>query len=104
LHAKPMLEKDARVPVKTAVETAIGYVTELYQGQRLRDLLLEEVEYSESTEKWIVTIGFSFPETQEVSTSVILPSQTSRQLSRRYKTVIIDAATGTPVSMKIRAV
>jgi hypothetical protein len=65
---------------------------------------LEEVEYSESTDKWIVTIGFSFPETKEVSSSVILPSKTSRQLSRRYKTVVIDAATGTPDSMKIRAV
>jgi hypothetical protein len=102
--ALKMLNQENRVPVKVAVATAIAYVKELYEGISLRDLLLEEIEYSDTSYKWLVTIGFSLPETKEVSTSVILPSSTSRELSRRYKTVIIDAVSGAPDSMKIRTV
>ena len=99
-----MLNQEDRVPVKEAVAAAIAYVKELYEGVNLRDLLLEEIEYSNASDKWLVTIGFSLPETKEVSSSVIFPSKTSRELSRRYKTVIIDAFSGTPDSMKIRNV
>ena len=102
--ALKMSSQENRVPVKVAVAAAIAYVKELYEGISLRDLLLEEIEYSDASDKWLVTIGFSLPETKEVSTSVILPSSTSRELSRRYKTVIIDAASGDPDSMKIRTV
>jgi hypothetical protein len=99
-----MLNQEDRVSVKEAVAAAIAYVKELYEGVSLRDLLLEEIEYSNASDKWLVTVGFSLPETKEVSTSVIFPSKTSRELSRRYKTVIIDAISGTPDSMKIRNV
>jgi hypothetical protein len=99
-----MLSQEDRVPVKVAVAAAIAYVKELYEGISLRDLLLEETEYSDASDKWLVTIGFSLPETKEVPTSVILPSNTSQELSRLFKTVIIDAVSGTPDSMKIRTV
>jgi len=102
--ALKMLSQENRVPVKVAVAAAIAYVKELYEGISLRDLLLEEIEYSDASDKWLVTLGFSLPETKEVSTSVILPSRTSRELSRRYKTVIIDAVSGAPDSMKIRTI
>ena len=98
------LSQEDRVPVKVAVAAAIAYVKELYEGISLRDLLLEETEYSDASDKWLVTIGFSLPETKEVPTSVILPSNTSQELSRLFKTVIIDAVSGTPDSMKIRTV
>jgi hypothetical protein len=99
-----MLSQENRVPVKIAVAAAIAYVKELYEGISLRDLLLEEIEYSDASDKWLVTIGFSLPETKDVTTSVIFPSKTSREPSRRYKTVIIGAVSGTPDSMKIRTV
>jgi hypothetical protein len=99
-----MLSQEARLQVKDAVTAAIDYVKELYEGVSLRDLLLEEIEYSNASDKWLVTIGFSLPETKEVSSPVIVPAKTSRELSRRYKTVVIDAISGTPDSMKIRNV
>jgi hypothetical protein len=99
-----MLSQENRVPVKIAVAAAFTFVKELYEGISLRDLLLEEIEYSDASDKRLVTIGFSLPETKEVSTSVIFPSKTSREPSRRYKTVIIDAVSGKPDSMKIRTV
>lgn len=88
--------------VKRAVTAAIDYVKDLYAGSNLRDLLLEEVEFSEATDQWLVTVGFSLPETKEEDVSLIMP-RTSRALSHRYKVVNIDAKTGKPVSMKIRS-
>ena len=66
--------------------------------------MLEEVEFSEATNQWLVTVGFSLPETKEESTSLIMSSKKSRALSRRYKVINIDAETGELVSMKIRAI
>jgi hypothetical protein len=99
-----MLSQEDRVPVKVAVAAAIAYVKELYEGISLRDLLLEEIEYSDASDKWLVTIGFSPPEIKDVPTSVILPSNTRQELSRLFKTVIIDAVSGKPDSMKIRTI
>ena len=90
--------------VKDAVKVAIDYVQDLYADSNLRNLLLEEVEFSEVTNQWLVTVGFSLPETNEESTSLIMPSKRSLALSRRYKVVKIDATTGKPVSMKIRTI
>ena len=45
--ALKMLSQENRVPVKVAVAAAIAYVKELYEGISLRDLLLEEIEYSD---------------------------------------------------------
>ncbi|MDJ0620836.1 MAG: hypothetical protein QNJ63_29550 [Calothrix sp. MO_192.B10] len=67
-------------------------------------LLAVFVEFSEATDQWLVTVGFSLSETKEESTSLIMPSKRSLALSCRYKVVEIDAATGKPVSMKIRAI
>ncbi|NET10810.1 MAG: hypothetical protein F6K16_40210 [Symploca sp. SIO2B6] len=99
-----MENPEDRVSVKSAVETAINYVKDLYANCNLRDLMLEEVEFSEAADQWLITVGFSLPETKEETQSLIMPSKTSRALSRRYKVVNINAATGKPVSMKIRAI
>jgi hypothetical protein len=99
-----MESRENHVSVKSAIKTAIDYVKDLYADSNLRDLMLEEVEFSQRTNQWLVTVGFSLPETKEETQSLIMPSKTSRALSRRYKVVNIDAATGKPVSMKIRAI
>jgi hypothetical protein len=90
-----------QVDVRSAVDAAIRYVKDLYFGSMsLREVMLEEVEFSEATDQWIVTVGFSMLETQEESTALIRASQASRERSRRYKIVNIDAKTGNPLSMK----
>jgi len=99
-----MENREDNMSVKSAVKTAIAYVKDLYAHSNLRDLMLEEVEFSEATNQWLITVGFSLPETTEDTQSLITPSKMSRALSRRYKVVNIDAATGKPVSMKIRAI
>lgn len=92
-----------QVTVKSAVRAAIDYIQDLYTDKNLQDLLLEEVEFSEDTDQWIVTVGFSLVEAKEGATSLLMPIESSRELSRKYKVVKIDAETGKPISMKIRS-
>ncbi len=99
-----MESRENNINVRTAVITAINYVKDLYAGSNLRDLMLEEVEFSEATNQWLVTVGFSLPETKEEIQSLLISSKTTRESSRRYKVVDINAATGEPSSMKIRTI
>mgnify|MGYP001810998084 CR=1 FL=1 len=89
--------------MKAAVPAAIAYFKELYEGIDLRDFILEEIEYSGASDKWLVKTGFSVPEIKEVSTSVVFPGKSSREVSSRCKTLILEAVSGTPDSMMIRA-
>ncbi len=91
-----MATPEPKVDVKTAVSNALAYVKSLYTGQSLRDLLLEEVELSESDSQWRITVGFSLP--KDEPPFLISP----RQLARHYKVVLIDATTGEALSMRIR--
>jgi hypothetical protein len=45
-----MLSQENRVPVKIAVAAAFTFVKELYEDISLRDLLLEEIEYSDASD------------------------------------------------------
>jgi hypothetical protein len=96
------MEKTATpVTVQVAVSNAMGFVRDLYKGANIDDLLLEEVEFSESTQQWLITIGFMISKIRDDSTTLLLPK---RNLARHYKIVHIDAQTGQPVSMKIREI
>jgi hypothetical protein len=95
------------VPVKTAVSNAIEFVRELYKGEEIKDILLEEVEFSEPANQWLITIGFTKYKIQEYSLpaiiDLILP-EPEREIVRKYKIVCIDAQSGEPISMKIREI
>lgn len=102
-----MESEKKRLSVKSAVKAAIDKVKELYSDNNLQDLMLEEVEFSEANNQWLVTVGFSLPEPEKstsLSTPLITPSLRSRALSRCYKVVNIDADTGKFISMKIRVI
>lgn len=94
-----MTDSSFRVGVKDAVKSAVSFVNEMYEGQALKDLLLEEVEMEQEADAWLVTIGFSLSQ-EDVSPSHA--STTSRKLRRVYKVVTINAQSGVPLSMKIR--
>ena len=44
--------------VKEAVATAKKYVTEVFEGEDLADMGLEEVVFDDEADIWKVTIGF----------------------------------------------
>ncbi|PZV26062.1 MAG: hypothetical protein DCF12_11640 [Snowella sp.] len=86
------------IPLKTAVSNAMHFISGLYEIGQIRELLVEEVEFSEQTNQWLITIGFT---QNRVKDSVILPE---READRKYKIVHIDAQSGEPISMKIREI
>jgi hypothetical protein len=89
------------VPVKTAVSNAMNFVFDLYADERIEDILVEEVEFSELANQWLITIGFTITKVKDNSSSLILPE---REIARKYKIVYIDAQSGKPISMKIREI
>lgn len=97
-HTPSMTDTSVRIGVKDAVSSAMEFVRDMYDGQGLRDLLLEEVELAQAGNQWLVTIGFLLA--RDESTSILTPA--TRRLARQYKVVAVDALSGQPVSMKIR--
>lgn len=92
------------VPVKTAVSNAMLFIRELYADNQIKGVLLEEVEFSEPANQWLITIGFTISKTRENSSALadlILPE---RESTRKYKIVHIDAQSGKAISMKIREI
>ena len=47
--------------VKDAVAAAKSYVSDLYTGEDIEHIGLEEVEFEERDDTWRITIGFSRP-------------------------------------------
>jgi len=92
------------IDIKQAVNTAMEFVKGLYDRDTLKNLLLEEVEFSEDEKYWVVTIGFDFGGLQ-VSEPTPFPSGSSpiRQ-ARIYKLIRIDKETGKPISLKLKKV
>ena len=91
------------VTVKDAARAALRFLHDLYEGEPFVDLRLEEIELSDDGKYWSVTYGFTVTE-RNLGDNPLLGSLASGLRSRRdYKTIAIDAQTGEPLSMKIRA-
>lgn len=79
--------------VKKAVELARGYLSDVLQVPASQ-LLLEEVEFSEDQQFWLITLSYPEPITS--------PAQLITGQNRAYKIVKLQADTGRLVSIKIR--
>lgn len=91
------------LPVKDAVRCALSYLRDLYEGESLPNLRLEEVELSDDETRWFVTFGFTASERDIQNNSLLGAMGGTRTLTRRdYKRVVIDAYTGKLISLKIR--
>ena len=86
------------IPLQTAVSVAMQFVKKIYATSQIKDILVEEVEFSEPADQWLITIGFTI---KKVKDSLIMPE---REANRKYKIVHIDAQSGKPISMKIREI
>ena len=92
--------------VKEAVETAKRYVTELFEGESIENLGLEEVVYDYEAVVWKMTIGFNRPWDQIKNLADALSAASEGQIPewrrRSYKIVQIDDRTGKVISMTNR--
>lgn len=84
------------IEVKTAVKIAYDLFKELYDTRKFEDILLEEVELSDDKTVWMVTLGF-YRQTPSVN---IMESIGSKKYIRAFKTLQIDAESGTMIAMK----
>jgi hypothetical protein len=92
--------------VKEVVDLAKSYVKDLFVGEAIFDLGLEEVEFDEKGRRWNVTIGFSRPWDKPVYGTVgeKLAALAERTTSprRSYKVVRIDDVSGRVLALKNR--
>jgi hypothetical protein len=86
------------IPLKTAVSNATEFIQQIYGQYKIKDVLVEEIEFSEPANQWLVTIGFAQKKDQE---SLIVSGKGEE---RKYKIVHIDAQSGKAISMKIREI
>lgn len=82
------------IDVKQAAQLAANFIVGLYSHEVISDVLLEEVELSEDSKYWLITLSFSAPAN---SVGELLGIR-----GRRYKIVKVDTETGEVLSMKIR--
>ena len=87
--------------VKEAVAVAKTYLTQLYLGEEISDVGLEEVEFDETDDQWSVTIGFARPWDRQSPLAQAL-SPAGRAAARSYKVLRIDDGTGEVKSLKDR--
>jgi hypothetical protein len=95
------------IDVKQAVTAAKAYVSELFPSGEALDLRLEEVEHSQETNRWEVTLSFlmkrPLPEgLRGPMIDIAVASVLAQPYDRVYKTIGVEDQTGEVISMKIR--
>ena len=92
--------------VKEAVEKAKKYVAEIFEGESIENLGLEEVVYDDEAVVWKMTVGFNRPWDQIKNLADALSAASEGQIPewrrRSYKIVRIDDRTGRVISMTNR--
>jgi hypothetical protein len=87
--------------VKQAVAIAKNYVGEIFAGESLTNVGLEEVEFDEMRGAWEITVGFSRP--WDAKLPWVSPALQADK-SRSYKVVRISDSDGRVLSIKNREV
>lgn len=100
------VDTQAAIDVKQAVQIAHQYLLDIMKSyeQRLPHLLLEEVEFSEKENVWLVTFGFDTGRVIETSEEneyerYLGAKRISTSVERSYKLVRVSSD-GKPISMK----
>lgn len=95
---------EPKVELPQAVKIAKDYLAKVYRDTPIVNVLLEEIELSEDSPHWLVTLGFDDPAIRG-GIGAALAAQMQIGSSRRiYKTFKVHTETGRVSSMKIRSV
>ena len=90
------------IGIKEAAKQGADFLKNLYENAA--DMLVEEVEMDEQQQYWFITFSYMYKKKRTADTGTTLDSLSLLYPSRErnYKTLKIDAKTGTVLSMKIR--
>ena len=86
------------IDLKEAAKLANDYFGDIYADESFSDVRLEEVEFNDEQNQWLITLGFS-PDDHDRRP---LENVFSKYSNRHYKVFRIDAESGRVLSMKIR--
>lgn len=90
---------DVKAAVQCAKDAAKDFLSE---DAALEDLLLEEVEFNEAENTWLITLGFNV--INKNAMRGLGAAIAGNQYIRKYKAFSIDADSGKVKAMKIREV
>ena len=85
--------------VKEAAWTAKEYLVDLLDGEGIMDVGLEEVVFYETSNSWVITIGFSRPWDRKISLAATIGD---RRPARSYKIVTVNDDDGSVISLTDR--
>lgn len=96
-----------RVDAKQAAKLALEYFNELFPNAATSNVALEEVEFLEEENCWLITLGLDEPPRPRTALANPLKSPLSDLFSassatRKFKIFKVNAKTGNVISMKIR--
>ena len=92
--------------VKEAVATAKKHVAEVFEGEDLADVGLEEVVFDDEADVWKVTIGFNRPWDRLKGLADVMSAASAGEIPewkrRSFKVVRIEDRTGRVMSLTHR--
>ncbi len=83
------------IQVITAVKCATDFLSEVYDTKEVVGILLEEVELSEDSSFWLVSVGSSRP----VPSDGFMENMVKKEYTREVKTLKLNAQNGDVISM-----
>lgn len=86
--------------VREAVQAARTHISEIFVGEMLTDIGLEEVRFDDQEGVWLITIGFSRPWDAPKAGGLLEGTPPSQ---RTYMTVRLDDDTGKALELTRRA-
>lgn len=90
--------------VKEAVAQAKKYIFELFSDENPKNIGLEEVEFDEQANEWLITIGFSRPWDDPIGSALAAFSNPQAPVGRAYKIVRISNINDKVLSVKSREI
>lgn len=93
-----------KIDARQAAKLALKYLSDLFpetQSPRA-EVALEEVEFSEDENYWLITLGFNSEAKSARPALMTAANLFGPAMARKYKVFKVDARTGKVVSMRIR--
>jgi len=93
------------IPIKKAVQSAIEHLNEIYEGEDIQGVLIEETIASDDDQYWYITLSFYIPSKKP---KIPLPIFSGSALAindyyiHEYKKFTIDGDDGRCLAMEIR--
>jgi hypothetical protein len=96
-----------KLDAKLAAKLSLNYFNELFPNAATSNVVLEEVEFLENENCWLITLGFDEPSPKKNLSNVQINKSIADLFgasspTRKFKIFKVNAKTGKVLSMRIR--